>query len=48
MSYFPHYSYSKKEIEVELDLCNYATKSGLTNATGVDTSKMIYCCPYCC
>ena len=35
-----------KEIEVELDLSNYATKSDLKNATGVDTSqftkKMIY------
>ena len=25
-------------MKVELDLCNYATKSDLKNATGVDTS----------
>ena len=42
MSYFPPYSDSKNKIEVELDLCNlsnYATKSDLKNATGVDTSQ---------
>ena len=37
MSYFPPYGHSKNEIEVELDLSNYATKSGLENATAVDT-----------
>ena len=30
------YSYCKNKIEVELDLSNYATKSDLKNATGVD------------
>ena len=29
MGYFPTYSYSKNEIEVELYLSNYATKSYL-------------------
>ena len=28
-----------KRVKVELDLCNYATKADLKNATGVDTSK---------
>ena len=37
MSYFPNYSCSKNEIEV--DLPNYATKSDLINGTGVDTSQ---------
>ena len=37
MSYFlePHI-HSKNKIEVELDLSNYATKSDLRNATGVE------------
>ena len=40
MSYFPEsYSSSKNKIQVELDLFNYATKSGLNNAAGVDTSE---------
>ena len=26
-------------VKTELDLCNYATKANLKNATGVDTSK---------
>ena len=39
MSYFLCYSYSKIEIEFELDLSNYATKSDLKNAIGVDTSQ---------
>ena len=37
MSYFPRYGHSKNKIEVELDLPNYATKSDLKNATGVNT-----------
>ena len=37
MSYFPPYGHSKNKIEVELDLSNYAPKSDLKNATGVDT-----------
>ena len=36
MSCISPYSYCKKKIEVELDLSNYATKSDLKNATGVD------------
>ena len=39
MSFLPPYSYSKFKIEVELDLSNYATKSELKNATGVETKK---------
>ena len=39
MSYFPPYIHSKNKIEVELDLSNYATKSDLKNAAGVDTSR---------
>ena len=37
MSYFP--PYSKNNIEVELDLSDYATKLDLKNAMGVDTSQ---------
>ena len=36
MSCFAPYSHSKNKIEVELDLSNYATKSGLISATRVD------------
>ena len=36
---FLPYSHSKNKIEVELGLSNYATKSNLKNATGVDTSQ---------
>ena len=36
---FPPYGHSKNKIEVELDLCNYATKSDIKTATGVDTSQ---------
>ena len=36
MSCISPYSYCKNKIEVELDLSNYATKSDLKNATGVD------------
>ena len=39
MSYFPPDSHSKKKIEVELDLSNYATKSELKNVIGFDTSE---------
>ena len=40
MSYFPEpHIHSKSKIEVELDLSNYATKSDLTSAAGVDTSN---------
>ena len=39
MSYVPPYSNCKNKREVELDLSNYATKSGLKNAAGVDTSQ---------
>ena len=40
MSYFPEpYTDSKNKLKVELDLYNYETKSDLTSATGVDTSK---------
>ena len=39
MSYFPLYSCNKNKIEIELDLSNYATKSDLKKATGVDTSE---------
>ena len=39
MSHFPPYCHSKNKFEVELDLSNYATKSELKHATGVDISK---------
>ena len=39
MSYFLSYNYSKKNVEVELDLSNYATKSDLKRTTGVDTAQ---------
>ena len=39
MSYFSHYSHSKSEIKVELDLPNYPTKSDLKSATGVHPSQ---------
>ena len=42
MSYFPErYAWSKNKIKVELDLSNYATKSDLKNAAGVDTSHFV-------
>ena len=37
--YFPKSNSLGANVEVELDLSNYATKSDLKNATGVDTSK---------
>ena len=39
MRYFPPYSCSKNEIEAVFCLSNYAIKSDLKNATGVDTSQ---------
>ena len=40
MSYFRPYDHSKNKIAVELDLLNYATKSDLKNATGVNTAHL--------
>ena len=37
MSYFLELHTNKNKIEVEVDLSNYATKSDLKNATGIDT-----------
>ena len=37
--YFPEPKYSDGRKKIELDLSNYATKTELKNATGVDTSK---------
>ena len=37
--YFPEPTSSGEKVKVELNLCNYATKADLKNATGVDTSK---------
>ena len=39
MSYFSEPYARTYKIEIELDLSNYATKSDLKNATGVDTSQ---------
>ena len=40
MSYIPEpYSYNQNKIKVELDLCNYATKSDLKGETSIDTWK---------
>ena len=39
MSYYPPYKSSSKDIKVELDLTNYATKTDLNNITHVDTSS---------
>ena len=36
---FSIFAPSENKIEVELDLSNYATKSDLKSATGVDTSQ---------
>ena len=36
--YFPESKSSGERVKVELDLSNYATKTDLKNATGVDTS----------
>ena len=41
MKYFPElYTLSKNKVKFELDLSNYATKSDLENAAGVDASKL--------
>ena len=37
--YFPEPKSLRGRVKVELDLSNYATKTNLKNATGVDTSK---------
>ena len=37
--YFPEPKSFERRIQVELDWSNYATKTDLKNATGVDTSK---------
>ena len=37
--YFPPYNNSSKNIKVELDLCNYATKDDVKNITHVDVSS---------
>ena len=43
MSYFPEtHIHSKNKTEVELDLSNYAKKSDLKNATGVDFTKDLF------
>ena len=39
MNYFPDsHTHSKNKIAVDWDLSNYATKSDLKNATGINTS----------
>ena len=38
MSYYPPYKSSSNNVKAELDLTNYATKTGLNNITHVDTS----------
>ena len=37
--YLSELKFSRRSVKVESDLSNYATKAGLTNATGVDKSK---------
>ena len=39
MSYYPPYKSSSKNVKVELDLTNYATKNDLKNITHVDVSS---------
>ena len=39
--YFPKLKSLGANVEVELDLSNYATKTDLKNATGVDTSYLL-------
>ena len=41
MSFFLEPLTNKNKIEVELDLSNYATKSGLKTATDVDSSQFV-------
>ena len=40
MSYFPRYTNNKSNIEAELDLSNYSTKSDLKNTTSVDILQL--------
>ena len=43
--YFPEpYRTFKRDISVKVDLSNYATKTDLKNATGVDASKLAAKC----
>ena len=37
--FFPEPRASGRKVKAELDLSNYATKAGLKNTAGVDTSK---------
>ena len=39
MNIFPELTLSWGRVQVELDLCSYATKANLKNATDFDTSK---------
>ena len=39
--YFPKPNSLRENVKVELDLSNYATKTDLKNATGVDTSTVV-------
>ena len=39
--YFPKPETSRANVEVELDLPNYATKSDLENEAGADTSDFV-------
>ena len=39
MSYYPPYKRSSNNVEVELDLSNYATKDDVKNITHVDVSS---------
>ena len=39
IKYFPKPNSFRENVKVELDLSNYATKTDLKNATGVDTSS---------
>ena len=39
--YFPETKSSGKKVKVELDLSNYATKTNLKNATGVDKLSFV-------
>ena len=39
MNIFPDLTLSWGRVQVELDLCSYATKANLKNATDFDTSK---------
>ena len=39
MNYYPPYKSSSKNVKVELDLTNYATKTDLKNITHVDVSS---------